>query len=143
MTSVKDRTTASRSPGDGSQDLKSRNGLSWDNTTLTLQTTKQRPRAKPPHALVSSLLPGAAPEDGTGAHLAQGAGRAGGPDITGAVFTPPATKMQLEMEPVLRTRFEDKMSSSFAHVLFLREILDLWICMAFPLNLTQVKIATP
>lgn len=73
MTSVKDRTTASRSPGDGSQDLKSRNSLSWDNTTLTLQTSKQRPRAKPPHALVSSLLPGAAPDDGTGAHLAQGA----------------------------------------------------------------------
>ena len=46
MTSVKGRTIASRSPGDGPQDLKSRKGLSWDNTVLTLQTSEQRPRLR-------------------------------------------------------------------------------------------------
>ena len=75
--------------------------------------------AQPPPVLGSRLLPGAAPDDGPGAHLAQGAGRASRSDTVGAVFTPPAAKMQLEMESALRAGFEDRMSSSFAHVLFL------------------------
>ena len=37
----------------------------------------------------------------------------------GAVFKLPVAKMQPEMESVLRAEFEDKMSSSFAHVPFL------------------------